>query len=154
MSDTYEPRGLYFEDFEVGYTTITRGRTITEADMAGFAGLSGDFNPMHTDEEYCKDTLFKTRVAHGMLVFSVVTGLAYQLGFIDGTVLAFRSIDDWKFSAPVMPGDTVHAEIEVTALKPAPRLGGGSVTLKLRVRNQVGKICQRGSMTVLVASRS
>lgn len=153
MAEAYLPRGMYFEDFAVGQKIVTRGRTITEADVVGFAGLSGDFNPMHTDAEYSKGHLFEQRVAHGLLVLSVVSGLAYQLGIIDGTVLAFREVDEWKFSLPTFIGDTVRAELEIIELKPAARLGGGIVSLKVRVLNQADAVCQRGTWRMLVASR-
>lgn len=153
MSQGYQPRGLYFEDFQIGQKIVTQGRTITEADIVNFAGLSGDFNPMHTNAEYMKGHMFGQRVAHGLLVMSIASGLAYQLGIIDGTVLAFREIDEWKFSLPTLIGDTVRAELEVTELKPAERLGGGLVSLKVRVLNQEDKVCQRGVWQMLVASR-
>ncbi len=153
MSEEYRPRGLYFEDFQVGQKIVTRGRTVTEADIVRFAGISGDFNPMHTDAEYGKGHMFGQRVAHGLLVLSIASGLAYQLGIIDGTVLAFREIDEWKFSTPTFIGDTVRVELEVTELKPAERLGGGIVSLKARVLNQKNEVCQRGTWRMLIASR-
>jgi acyl dehydratase len=153
MSETYQPRGLYFEDFEIGQKIATRGRTITETDIVGFAGVSGDFNPMHTDREYMKTHLLEKRVAHGLLVLGIASGLAYQLGIIDGTVLAFREVDEWKFSLPVYINDTVRAEIEVTELKEQRRLGGGLVTMKVRVLNQDDKVVQRGLWKMIVMSR-
>ncbi|MCZ7544751.1 MAG: MaoC/PaaZ C-terminal domain-containing protein [Anaerolineae bacterium] len=153
MTEAYQPRGLYFEDFEIGQKIVTQGRTITEADVVNFAGVSGDFNPMHTNAEYMKGHMFGQRVAHGLLVLSVASGLAYQLGIIDGTVLAFREIDEWKFSTPTLIGDTVRVELEVTELKPAARLGGGVVSLKARIFNQKDEVCQRGTWKMLIASR-
>ncbi|MBN1286620.1 MAG: dehydratase [Anaerolineae bacterium] len=153
MSEGYKPRGLYFEDFEIGQKIISRGRTITEAEIANFAGVSGDFNPMHTDAEYMEGHMLGRRVAHGLLGLAVASGLAYQIGIIDGTVLAFREVDDWKFSLPVYIGDTIHVEMEVTELQPMARLGGGNVSLKMRVLNQAGKMCQRGVLKLLIASR-
>ena len=101
----YQPKGLYFEDFEVGVKLRTAGRTITEADIVAFAGLSGDFNQIHTNAEYAAADTFGRRVAHGLLVQSIATGLAVQSGVIEGTVLAFRELDA-KFSLPVFIGDT------------------------------------------------
>lgn len=146
-------RGLYFEEFEVGKKIETDGRTITEADVTNFAGLSGDFNPLHTNAVFAADTPFEQRVAHGALIFSIATGLAYRMRFMEKTGIAFRSIDDWKFSLPVFIGDTIYCEMEVTELKPAPRLGGGLVTLTLKVINQHGKVVQKGSITVIMASQ-
>ena len=90
MTESTRPRGYYFEEIEIGYTVETAPRTITEADVVLFAGLSGDYTQLHTDEEYAKDSLFGKRVAHGVLVLSITTGLAVRLGFIEGTALAFR----------------------------------------------------------------
>ena len=84
-------RGMYFEEFQVGQEVITSGRTITETDIVNFAGLSGDFNFIHTNAVAAQATPFGQRVAHGMLVASIATGLAVQQGFIDGTTLAFVS---------------------------------------------------------------
>lgn len=146
------PRGLYFEEFEPGVTLRTRGRTITEADLVQFAALTGDFNPMHTDAEYCKTSFMGQRVAHGMLTASYAVGQAYQLGILERTVLGFRGFE-MKFSAPVYIGDTIHAELRVTETKAAKRLGGGLVTLDMRVIKQDGKIAQKGSMMLLMMSR-
>jgi acyl dehydratase len=152
-SNLPSPHGLYFEEFTVGHTIRTPGRTITEADIVGFAGLSGDFNLIHTDAVYAATTPFGQRVAHGLLALSVASGLAVRTGILEGTVLAFREINEWKFSQPVYIGDTLTVEIEVTEVKPLPRLGGGSVTLRLDVHNQSGASVMKGTWTVLVASR-
>jgi acyl dehydratase len=146
-------RGLYFEEFEVGNKFVTSGRTVTEADIVFFAGLSGDYNAIHTNEEFAKTTPFEKRVAHGLLILSIVSGLANQSGFIEGTVLAFREIKKWKFSRPVFIGDTVHAEIEVMETKAFPRLGGGTVELEFKVKNQDGEIAMKGTWNALVQSR-
>lgn len=150
MADS--PMGLYFEDYEVGQKMVTRARTITEADIVQFGSLTGDFNPMHFDAEYMKDHMLGQRIAHGMLTISYAVGQAYQLGFMEKTVLAFRSIE-MKFSQPVFIGDTVHVEISVDELKEAARLGGGIVTLGVRIVNQEGKAIQKGQWVVLVMSK-
>ncbi len=95
------PHGLYFEDYVLGHTLITRGRTVTEADIVAFGTLTGDFNPMHMDAEYMKNHMFGQRVAHGMLSLSYAVGQAYQLGFMEKTVIAFRSLE-MKFMQPVL----------------------------------------------------
>lgn len=146
------PRGLYFEEFEIGQTMRSRGRTITEADLVQFAALTGDYNPMHTDAEYSKNAFMGARVAHGMLSLSYAIGQAYQLGILERTVLGFRGLD-MKFSSPVYIGDTIHAELKVTEAREARRLGGGLVTLELRIVKQDGKIAQKGSMSLLMKSQ-
>ena len=117
-------RGMYFEEFELGQEISTPSRTITEADIVNFAGVSGDYNALHTDEVFAASTPYGKRIAHGMLVLSVATGLAARHGFIEGTTLAFREVS-WKFSSPVFIGDTIFMKAKVKELKPMPKLGGG-----------------------------
>ncbi len=152
MTDQIRPRGHYFEEFEIGDVVESAARTVTETDVMIFAGLSGDYNQLHTDDEFAKGTPFGERIAHGLLVLSIVSGLASRLGFIEGTVLAFRGLE-WKFSAPVKFGDTVRARFEVSEKKEMPRLGGGAVTLKVTVLNQRDETVQKGTWTALIRSR-
>jgi 3-hydroxybutyryl-CoA dehydratase len=146
-------RGHYFEEFEVGYNVVSPARTITEADICAFAGLSGDFNPLHTDAEFARATPFGERIAHGMLGLSAATGLAARLGFIDGTALAFLGVD-WKFRKPILVGDTIHVVVAVTDKKAMPRMGGGIVVFDVRVVNQADDVVQRGTWNILVRSRA
>jgi acyl dehydratase len=146
---TESSRGLLFEQFEVGMTIQTPARTLTEADVVAFAGLSGDYNPLHTDAEFARLHGFGERVAHGMLGLSVATGLAARLGFLDGTALAFLSLD-WKFRRPILFGDTVVLDLSVARARPAAAMGGGIVTFDVRMRNQRGEIVQKGTWDVLV----
>ncbi len=144
------PIGLYFEEIESGTSLVTRGRTITESDLVQFAGLTGDYNPMHTDAEYMKESAFGQRIAHGMLTLSYAVGQAYQLGFMERTVLAFRALD-MKFSLPVFIGDTIHVELTVGEKKEAKRMGGGWVTFEVKIVNQAGKTVQSGTWSILIA---
>jgi 3-hydroxybutyryl-CoA dehydratase len=146
-------RGAYFEEFEVGQRILTPARTITEADIQQFAGLSGDYNPIHTNAVVAQSTTFGARVAHGLLIMAIASGLADRTGFIEGTAIAFREILDWKFSLPVFIGDTVHVMLEVEETKALPRLGGGAVIIALRVINQEEKAVMRGRWSVLIQSR-
>ncbi|MFN8378299.1 MAG: MaoC/PaaZ C-terminal domain-containing protein [Anaerolineae bacterium] len=152
MAAVSSTHGLYYEDYEIGMTMSTRGRTITESDIVSFAGLTGDYNPMHTDAEYMKESMFGQRIAHGLLTLSYAVGQAYQLGFMERTVLAFRGLD-MKFSLPVFIGDTVRAQLVVREKKDAARLGGGMVTIDIKILNQNDKTVQSGELLVLVASR-
>lgn len=145
-------QGLYFEEFEVGMALETRGRTITETDVVNFAGISGDFNPMHTDADYAKTTQFEQRVSHGLLGLSMASGLAYQLGFMEGTVLAFTGLE-WKFRAPVFIGETIRVQASVKKLRAMKAAGGGFVTLDVKVLKQDDSVAQKGEWTVLIASR-
>ncbi len=148
----YEGRGLYFEEFAVGQEIRTMARTITEADVVQFAGLSGDYNAIHTDAEYAKDTLFGERIAHGLLGLSVASGLAARAGFIEGTVQAFTGLD-WKFKGAIRIGDTINLICRVSRLRALPSMGGGMVTLDLSVRNQRDEVVQQGRWSLLIKSR-
>ncbi|MCY3796849.1 MAG: MaoC/PaaZ C-terminal domain-containing protein [Chloroflexi bacterium] len=150
--ETDGPRGLYFEEFEIGATMRTRGRTITEADLVNFAALTGDYNPMHTDADYAKDSFMGQRVAHGLLTLSYAVGQAYQLGILERTVLGFRGVE-MKFSSPVYIGDTIHVELKVSETKAARRLGGGTVVLETRIIKQDGTIAQKGTLSLLMMSK-
>jgi acyl dehydratase len=127
--------GLYFEDFESAGDITTRGRTITEADVMMFAGLTGDFVELHTNEEFAKGTPFGRRVAHGALVFSISIGLATRTNLLDDALLAFAGVDKLRFVAPVFIGDTVHVTKRVSERK---ELGAeqGTVVFETRVVNQ------------------
>ena len=148
-----EPRGMYFEQFEVGMQIVTGSRTVTEADIVNFAGLSGDYNQIHTDAAYASKAPYGQRVAHGLLGMAIASGLAVQTGFMEGTVLAFREITQWKFSHPILIGDTIHALIQVTDTKAMPRLKAGAVSINLDVRNQKNETVQHGQWVVLMQSQ-
>jgi acyl dehydratase len=147
------PRGMYFDEFQIGQRILTAGRTVTEADIVTFAGLSGDYNQIHVDAAYSAMAPFGQRVAHGLLITSIASGLAMQTGVMEGTVLAFREINEWKFIKPVFIGDTVHVELEVKETKDLRRIGGGSVTIEISVLNQKDETVMKGVWTVLIASR-
>ena len=146
-------RGLYFEEFEVGMTIVSAGRTITETDIVMFAGLSGDFTQIHTDAEYSRSSLAGQRVAHGLLILSIASGLAVRTGFMEGTVQLFREVDEWKFIKPVFIGDTIHVVVTVLETKDLRRMGSGLVTLEVDVRNQHEESVMKGIWRILVAPR-
>ena len=118
-------RGQYFEEFSVGQTIVTPGRTIAESDIIAFAGLTGDFNLIHTDAVFAQTTPFGQRVAHGLFGLSIASGLATRTGVLEGTVMAWRDISEWKFVKPVLIGDTIHAELTVEDTKPLPGSAAG-----------------------------
>lgn len=150
MSD-YQARGLHFEDCTAGLKVTSAGRTISESDIMQFAGLSGDWNPIHVDAEYAKTSIFGERVAHGLLGLSIASGLAMQLGFLDRTVEAFTALD-WKFRAPIKIGDTIHMTAEVTKTR-AMGQTGGFVTFNIAVKNQRDETVQRGEWTLLIKGK-
>jgi len=152
MTGSFIRQGRYFEEFEVDDSFVSAGRTITETDIVNFAGITGDWTQIHTNAEVAGHGVFGRRVAHGLLGLSVAVGLLTQLGFIEGTVLAFRELT-WKFSQPVFIGDTIHTEATVGKVKAMPRLGGGTVTFDVRVVNQEKEVVQRGKWVLLIAAK-
>ena len=149
---SFRPRGQYFEEFAVGDEEISHGRTVTEADIGAFAALTGDYNPLHTDAEYAKDTVFGERIAHGLLGLSIASGQAERLGFIEGTIEALMGLE-WKFRGPIKIGDTIHTEARVARKKEMRRLGGGIIVFDVAVVNQKGKDVQKGQWTLLIKSK-
>jgi acyl dehydratase len=131
----YQMRGKYYEDFNVGDIITTAQRTITEADVVAFAGISGDFNPLHTDEEFMKTTPFGGRIAHGLLTVSVATGLINQLGIFEGTNLALLNMNI-KYTGAVKFGDTIHMELKTLEKKESSKPGKGVITYQANVLNQ------------------
>lgn len=148
----YQFRGLHFEEFEEGAVHTTAARTITEADVVAFAGLSGDFNPLHTDETFAGKTPFQTRIAHGALVLAVATGLANQLGIFEGTTLALMEMQT-RFTGPVMFGDTIHMEMKVGSKKETSKDDRGVVAFETVVRNHKGDSVLEGQWTLMMRRR-
>ena len=149
MSLLQRSRSLTFEQFQIGESVESGGRTITEADLVGFASLSGDWNRIHSDAEYVKNTLYGQRIAHGLLVLSVASGLSMQMGFMEDTVQAFTGMD-WKFRAPVFIGDTIRMRATIAKKREMRRLGGGFVTFKVEILKQDDTVVQKGTWQVLV----
>jgi acyl dehydratase len=145
---------LYFEDVEVGMRFESPSRTITEADIVNFAGVSGDFNPLHTDEVFAKDTIYGRRIAHGVLALSVVTGLRQRMGTFDGTLMGFLEIRSWRFRAPVFPGDTIRAITSVAELRETSKPDRGVMVQGIEVLNQDGDIVQDGEFVTLLRRRT
>jgi acyl dehydratase len=145
--------GKYFEEFETGMTFLSPGRTVTESDIVNFAGLSGDYTQIHTNVEFSKSTPVGQRVAHGILGLSIASGLATRTGVLEGTVIAFREIREWKFIKTVFIGDTVRVSMHVLETKELRRMGGGLVNIELRLLNQNDETVMKGIWKVLMASR-
>lgn len=147
------PNALFFDQFEVGRTWLTPRRTITEADIVMFAGLTGDFNPVHTDEEFAKRTPFGTRILHGPAVFAIATGLEFRLGIKEGTAIAFLGMT-WDLKAPVKIGDTIHVFQRVESLRPTRNPARGIVNFWVEVRNQRDEVCQQGEWKVMFHAKA
>ena len=146
-------RGLYWEEWEPGAEWESPARTIGEAEISAYAGLSGDFNPLHIDEEYARTTIFGTRVAHGPLVYAIAAGLLFQLHLYDDTLIAFLGFDKLKFTAPVRAGDTVRARIKVLDRRETSKPDRGIVRRELRVFNQRGECVQEAEQVFLIKRR-
>lgn len=145
--------GLYFEEFEVGQTFKTRARTVTEADIVNFAGLSWDTNPLHTDAEFAGQTIFGARIAHGMLGLVISTGLSQSLGILDDTIVAFLELN-WKFLAPVKIGDTLHVEQTIIEKRVTGKPDRWIIKIESRLINQRGEKVQEGTRTIMVKRKT
>ncbi|GBD29946.1 Bifunctional protein PaaZ [bacterium HR32] len=145
---------LYFEDLAEGVAFETGRRTVTEADVVNFAGVSGDFNPLHVDAVHAATTPFGRQVAHGLLVLSMVSGLRQRTGVFDGSLVAFLEIRSWRFLRPVFPGDTIRARAEVVQRRETKDPARGVVVQRVEVFNQRDEMVQAGELVLLVRRRS
>jgi acyl dehydratase len=144
--------GRYYEDFALGERFVSPRRTITEADIVWFAGFSGDYNPIHTDETFARGTTFGTRILHGPAGFAIATGLESRLGLKDGTAIAFLGMT-WDLRAPIKPGDTVHVVETVSGKRETSKGDRGIVFFRVELVNQDGVVCQEGEWKVLMMRR-
>jgi acyl dehydratase len=145
-------RGRYFEEFTVGERFVTRGRTITEADIVAFAALTGDYNPLHVDAEFGKTTQFGERIAHGMLGASYAVGLIAALGLTEGTVIAIVNMT-WDFSNPIKIGDTIHVDQTVKSMRETKKTDRGIIIFEVTLINQRGEVVQKGERVLLVSRK-
>lgn len=145
--------GRYFEEFTVGEKVAAPSRAVTAAEIQAFANLTGDVNRLHVDDDFARAQGFRERIAHGALVLSVALGMAWQTGILEDTTRAFREIETWKFTSPAYPGDVLSLVVEVTALKPYPRLKSGTVSFLATVTNDRGETVCGGTLHLLMAMR-
>lgn len=148
-----KPRGLYYEDFEIGERLLTPRRTITQTDIVNYACLSGDFNGPHVDWEFCKTQPYGEPIAHGPLVFAIASGLACQTGMNDGTVVAFLGLDNWRIHLPVKHGDTIHMAVTPTEKRLTSKGDRGIVTVRREILNQRDEIVQSMDTTSMYLRR-
>lgn len=153
MTQNQKPRGRYFEDFEVGQEFVSPARTITSTDIVNFACLSGDFNEVHTNFEYCKTTQFGEPIAHGPLVYAIMGGLQYASGINDGTLLALLQIDAWKMLDAVKHGDTIRLHSRVLSKKESSKPDRGVVSFQRQCIKQDGSVAQEMTATLLYRRR-
>ncbi len=145
--------GMWFEDFEVGAEALTGERVITAEDVAAFAELSGDRNPLHLDDEYAARGPFGRTIAHGLLGLAAASGLMEQSGFTTGTLVAFLGLE-WAFRRPIVPGDRVRVRMRVAQKRATRDPAQGLVKLALTLLNERDETAQEGSFTLLVRTRS
>ena len=146
--------GRYFEDFREGEEIRTLARTVTETDIVNFCGFSGDFNPLHTDAEYAAKQPFKGRIAHGMCGFSIATGLLVRTNILEGTILAFFGIENWRFKQPIMIGDTIHAIARVAEKKETSKPDRGLIVFDFDVINQKETSVMGGKLLTMMLRKS
>jgi acyl dehydratase len=143
--------GICFEDLQVGDQYQSPGRTVTEADIVIFAGLSGDYNVLHTDAEHMKASVFGERIAHGLLALSIQQGLLDR-NMPERSGERFVGLK-WKFRGPIKIGDTLHVRARIAAKKDADEPGWGAVTMERQILNQHGEVVQEGETEHLVSRR-
>lgn len=146
-----EPK--YLEDLRAGDTFTSAARTITESDVTAFAGLSGDFNPIHTDAEFAKDTPYGQRVVYGLLGLAMLTGLLDRIGLFSGTAIAMLGIRDWKFTAPLFINDTIRFRLTITDVRRTSSGDRGVVHRHFELLNQNDEVVQQGHIDILVRAR-
>lgn len=144
---------LCFEDVAVGFRFETPRRTVTESDLVVFAGVSGDFNPLHTDAVFAAGSIYGARIAHGALVLALATGLRQRVGLFDGTLLGLLEIRSWRFRAPVRIGDTIRVRNEVTELRPTSQADRGVMVQRVEVVNQADEVVNDGELVMLLKRR-
>lgn len=152
-TETGSPADWYFEDFEVGQVFRTQGRTITEADIASFAGWSWDTNPVHTDASSAATGRFGQPIAHGVLGLSAAMGLASRLGIFERCSIALLGIDGWRFTYPVVAGDTITCTVRIVGARATSNGQAGVLDREFVLTNQDGTVVQQGAIGLMVARR-
>lgn len=147
---------IYFDDLQVGTEYVSAARTICEADIISFAGLSGDFNPLHIDREFAANTTHGERIAHGLLVLSIISGLSTRTTLMLG--LAEQMVGllnlECRFRQATKIGDTIHARLTVAGLRRTSKDGTGVLTLNREAIDQAGRVVMESVWTLLVRCRS
>jgi 3-hydroxybutyryl-CoA dehydratase len=151
MKMAFTPQHLYLDDVEVGLEWESLGRTVTETDIVNFAGLSGDFNPIHIDHEFARTTPFRRPIAHGLLVLSLGSGLGVSCPPM--RTLAFLTLRDWQFKEPVFIGDTLRVRSKIVEKEVRGRGRRGVLTWHRQIINQEGRVVQEGVTQTMVEGR-
>lgn len=141
----------YFDDWTIDEEFITPGRTMTETDIVMFACTTGDYNELHTNAQFMENHQFGQRIGHGLLGLSIAHGLWFRTGFLEGVVIAFLGVDDWKFKAPFFIGDTLRLRFKAVDKRPSKSNSErGIVRWYLELINQKDEVIQSGYKTMLL----
>jgi acyl dehydratase len=143
------PSAKFYDELDVGTEWNSPRRTITEADIVMFTALTGDNNPVHTDEEFARNTIFGGRILHGPAAFAIATGLESRLGIKEGTAVAFLGMT-WDMRGPVKIGDTIHVYEKVLSKRETKKPATGIVTFYVAIRNQRNEVVQEGEWKVMM----
>jgi acyl dehydratase len=145
--------GLRYADLHVGLAFRSPGRTITDADLVAFAGLTGDYSELHTSDVYAKASEFGRRVAHGMLGLAYAHGLMWaRTGELREVAIAFLGISDWRFVGPIFVGDTIFVDYAIAELRDSRSRPTQSIaTFDVAVKNQNDAVVQQGRKALLVS---
>jgi acyl dehydratase len=143
----------YFEEIQVGSEYVSPGRTVTEADIVAFAGLSGDYNVLHTDAEFMRTSIFGERIAHGLLGLAIQSGLGARATSRPFATIAFLGLR-WRFKGPIKIGDTIKVRVKVSDKRETSKPDRGIVVLQRSVTNQRGEVVQEGETDIMVERRA
>jgi len=147
-------QSLFYEDFHVGQVFESPGRTVTDTDLSMFCMLSGDWHPVHSDEEYAKSTQFGRRIVGGVFGIALVTGAMSRWGIFDDSVIAMLSIDDWRFHAPIFIGDTLMVTMTITEKRLTSSGQLGVIDRRFEISNQSDALVQEGRSACLIKLRA
>lgn len=145
---------MFLEDFEVGQVFTTQARTVGEADVAGFAAVTWDTNEVHTDAVAAAEGRFGERIAHGVLGLSYAMGLVSRLGIFEGSSVALLGIDEWRFTSPILIGDTITCRLEILGVRRASAGDTGVLDRRFTLTNQRGDVVQEGRIPLMVKARA
>jgi acyl dehydratase len=143
----------YYEDLQVGEEYESPARTITEADIVNFAALSGDWSPVHCDEEYCKKTPYKTRIAHGLLGLAIAEGLKFRLPEFTNARYVASLYWNYKFTGPILIGDTIRVRVRIQSKRETKKPERGIVVEYVTMLNQRDEVVQEGEHGLMVWRR-
>ena len=144
---------LFFEDIVIGQRYVSAGRTVTDADNTFFCMMSGDWNPIHANAEYARDSRFGQRIVAGLFGLSLITGAMSQWGVFEASAIAMLNLRDWTFKAPIFIGDTVTVEMEFVGKRLTSKGDAGILERLFTLRKQDGGVLQSGHSDMMIALR-